>query len=47
MNRENKKDVEKVIKGEECGILYEGDVKVEVGDILLLYQETRTKGGLE
>lgn len=45
--QKNKKDVEKVIKGDECGILYEGDVKVEVGDILLMYQETRTKGGLE
>jgi translation initiation factor IF-2 len=45
--QKNKKDVEKVIKGEECGILYEGDVKVEIGDILLMFQESRTKGGLE
>jgi translation initiation factor IF-2 len=45
--QKNKKDVGKVIKGEECGILYEGDIKVEVGDILVMYQETRTKGELE
>ena len=45
--QKNKKDVEKVIKGDEGGILYEGDVKVEIGDILFMYQETRTKGELE
>lgn len=44
--QKNKKDVGKVIKGDECGILYEGDVKVEVSDILVMYQETRTKGEL-
>ena len=42
----NKKDVEKVGRGEECGILYEGDTKIEVGDILLIYTEERRKGGL-
>jgi len=45
--QKNKKDVEKVIKGEECGILYEGDAKVELGDILVMYQESRIKYGLE
>ena len=42
----NKKDVEKVGKGEECGILYEGDVKIEAGDVLAIYTEERRKGGL-
>jgi translation initiation factor IF-2 len=45
--QKNKKDVEKVIKGEECGILYEGDAKIQLGDILVMYQESRTKCGLE
>jgi translation initiation factor IF-2 len=44
--QKNKKDVEKVIKGDECGILYEGNIKVELGDILVMYQESRTKGEL-
>lgn len=39
----NKKDVERVGKGEECGILYEGDIKIEVGDILIIYTEERRK----
>jgi translation initiation factor IF-2 len=30
----NKKDTERVGKGEECGILFEGDIKIEEGDIL-------------
>lgn len=42
----NKKDVERVGKGEECGILYEGDVKVEAGDVLVIYTEERRKGEL-
>jgi len=39
----NKKDIEKVGKGEECGILYEGDGKVEAGDTLIIYIEERRK----
>lgn len=42
----NKKDIERVGKGEECGILYEGDVKIEVGDILAIYTESRKRGEL-
>lgn len=42
----NKKDVDLIQKGEECGILYEGDVKVEEGDILLFYTEEKIKGQL-
>lgn len=41
--QKNKKDSERVIKGEECGILYQGDVKIEEGDILVFYQEERKK----
>lgn len=33
----NKKDAEKVIKGDECGLLYEGSVKIEEGDIISFY----------
>lgn len=39
----NKKDMDAVAKGEECGILFEGDVKVEEGDILSFYKEERIK----
>jgi len=42
--QKNKKDIEKCKKGDECGILYEGTVKIEEGDILLIYQEERKKG---
>lgn len=33
----NKKDIERVGKGEECGILYEGEGKIEADDLLLIY----------
>lgn len=33
----NKKDTQEVAKGEKCGILYEGNAKVEEGDILEVY----------
>ena len=45
--QKNKKDIEKAMKGDECGILYEGNAKVEVGDILFIYEEQRQKGELE
>lgn len=35
--QKDKKDVEKVGKGEECGILYEGEARIEEGDILHFY----------
>lgn len=44
--QKNKKDVERVLKGEECGILYEGDTKIEEGDVLVIYIEERRKGEL-
>jgi len=41
-----KKNVQSAKKGEECGLLYEGDVKVEEEDILASYIEERKKGEL-
>ncbi len=35
--QKNKKKVEEVEKGSECGILYEGSEKIEEGDILKIY----------
>jgi len=37
-----KKDVEVVEKGNECGILYEGDDKIQEGDILLFFKKTHS-----
>ena len=39
----NKKDIDSVPKGDECGILFEGDVKVEEGDILAVYTKEKRK----
>ncbi|MDD5144655.1 MAG: translation initiation factor IF-2 [Candidatus Pacebacteria bacterium] len=39
----NKKDINSVSKGEECGILFEGNVKIEEGDILEFYIEEKKK----
>lgn len=41
--QKNKKDAEKVQKGEECGILYEGEGKIEEGDVLVFYIEEKRK----
>ncbi len=42
----DKKDMDLLKKGDECGILFEGNVKVEQGDILQAYIEERQKGVL-
>jgi len=42
----NKKDIERATKGEECGLLYEGNVNIEEGDVLVIYLEERQKRGL-
>ena len=42
----NKKDAALISKGEECGILFEGNVIIEEGDILLFYREEKRKGEL-
>lgn len=42
----DKKDMDLLKKGDECGILFEGNVKVEAQDILVAYVEERQKGVL-
>ena len=42
----NKKDAALISKGEECGILFEGDAVIEEGDVLLFYIEEKKKGEL-
>ena len=44
--QKNKKDVDKLTKGDEAGILFEGNVKIEKGDIIVAYIEERHKGEL-
>jgi translation initiation factor IF-2 len=45
--QESRKDVERSKKGNECGLLFESDLKIEKGDLIRLYQETREKGSLD
>lgn len=42
----DKKIVEKLVKGDECGILFEGNVKIEKNDILVAFVEERHKSEL-
>jgi translation initiation factor IF-2 len=42
----NKKDTDLCPKGDECGILFEGNFRIEEGDTLLIYAEERKKGEL-
>lgn len=42
----DKKDIDRLGKGQECGILFEGNVKIEEGDILVIYKEEKVKGEL-
>jgi len=44
--QKNKKDISSTKKGEECGILYEGDTRVEDGDIIHIFKEEKEKRGL-
>lgn len=39
----DKKNIEKGKKGEEVGLLYEGNVKIEEGDILIIYTQERRR----
>ena len=41
--QKDRKDIEKAGRGEEVGILSEGDAKIEVGDVLVIYTEERKK----
>ena len=42
----DKKDVDLARKGDEAGILFEGNLKIEKGDIVVAYVEERKKGEL-
>jgi len=44
--QKNKKDTDKAVKGEECGVLYEGDNRIEKGDILSVFVEEKRKSEL-
>lgn len=44
--QKNKKEADIVAKGDECGMLYEGDVKIGEGDVLLMFGEDRKRGEL-
>ena len=44
--QKGKKDTDKVSRGEECGLLFEGSVKIETGDVLIIYTESKVKGEL-
>ena len=42
----DKKDIDLLRKGDEAGILFEGNIKIEKGDILQAFVEERKKGEL-
>jgi translation initiation factor IF-2 len=41
--QQNKKDINEVEKGKEAGILFEGDMVIEEGDVLEVYKEEKKK----
>ena len=43
--QKNKKDANVAVRGEECGVLYEGNIKVQEGDVLLVYAYEYVKQG--
>ena len=44
--QQNRKDTDKIKKGNEAGMLFESNTKVEEGDFLQMYEEERKKGEL-
>ena len=44
--QQNKKEIDRVPQGQECGILFEGDARVEEGDALEFFEEEKKKRGL-
>lgn len=44
--QQNKVNVEEVGQGNECGITFEGDVKIKEGDALIVYKEEEKKRNL-
>ncbi len=41
--QKDKKNIDSIKKGEECGLLFEGDIKIEEKDILAIYVEEKRK----
>lgn len=41
--QQNKREADKISQNQECGILFEGDAKIQEGDALEFYEEERTK----
>lgn len=39
----DKKEADEVNKGQECGLLFQGTISIEKGDILEFYEEERKK----
>ena len=44
--KRDQNEVGQIEKGKDCGILYEGDVEIEQGDVLGVYVKERRKGEL-
>jgi translation initiation factor IF-2 len=44
--QKEKKDAESVSKGQECGILFEGGIEIEEGDILNIFTREKKRGTL-
>ena len=44
--QQNKEQVDDVKQGNECGITFEGDVKIQEGDNLIVYQEEKKRRNL-
>ncbi|MEK7103826.1 MAG: hypothetical protein AAB842_00310, partial [Patescibacteria group bacterium] len=42
----DKNEVGKAVKGQEVGMMFQGDVKIEIDDILKIYREEKQKGTL-
>ena len=41
--QQNKKEVARVPQDQECGILFEGEVRIQEGDVLEIFEEEKTK----
>lgn len=44
--QQNKQNADEVNQGNECGVVFEGTVKIEVGDILICYKEEERRRAL-
>ena len=41
--QQNKREIDRISQNQECGILFEGDAKIQEGDALEFYEEEKTK----